>query len=48
MAEEEGSSSSASTKSEKDTSNFKYLSKTHVTKEDEDEYIDVSQKVATP
>jgi hypothetical protein len=48
MAEKEGSSSLVSTKSEKDTSNFKYLSETPATKEDEDEDIDVSQKVATP
>jgi hypothetical protein len=41
MAEEEGSSASMSIESEKDTSNFEYLSKTPAIEENEDEDIDV-------
>ncbi len=48
MAKEKGSSTLASTKSEKDTSNFEYLLETLVVEEDEDKDIDVSKKVATP
>ncbi len=48
MAEEEGSLALTSTKSEKDTSNFEYLSETLVVEEDEDEDIHVSRKVAIP
>ncbi len=48
MAEKEGSLASTSTKSEKDTSSFEYLSKTPAAEEDKDEDIDVSRKVATP
>jgi hypothetical protein len=47
MVEEEGSSASASIKSEKDTSSSEYLLETPATKKDEDEDIDVSRKVAT-
>jgi hypothetical protein len=48
MVEEEGSLTSTSIESEKDTSSFEYLSETLVAEEDEDENIDVSRKVTTP
>jgi hypothetical protein len=48
MVEEEGSSASMSTKSEKDTFSLKYLLETLATEEDEDEDINVSRKVTTP
>ncbi len=46
MVEEEGSSTSVSTKIEKDTYNFQYLLETPIVKEDEDKDIDVNRKVA--
>ncbi len=48
MAKEEGSWTSASTKSEKDTSSFEYVLETPTIKEDEDKDIDVNKKVVTP